>query len=306
MICFFCQLIIMGCFASPGLIVRFRFIDQTVSQRKVSQKTFRAIAFFTGRNDRAHISFVKEANKWFSHVASVNGFSYDTTSDWTKMNSTNLRNYQLVIFLDTRPDNPEQRHAFEAYMSGGGAWLGFHFAAFALTPSDFPQNWNWYHNEFLGCGQYVSNTWRPTSANLKIENTDHPIMKGLPALIKSSPNEWYQWEKDLRKDTCIQILLSIDSSSFPLGTGPKKHEIWYEGYYPVAWSNRKYHMVYFNMGHNDIDYENGTNKELSFTFNNTVQNKLVLNTVLFLGRRETVTTMQGTKKAAGKSSSSKN
>jgi hypothetical protein len=54
---------------------------------------------------------------------------------------------------------PEQRIAFEKYMKNGGAWMGFHFAAFALTPSAYPQNWDWYHNEFIGAGQYKSNTY---------------------------------------------------------------------------------------------------------------------------------------------------
>ena len=55
-------------------------------------------------------------------------------------------------------------------MEKGGAWMGFHFAGFALTPSAVPQNWDWYHNEFLGSGSYVGNTWRPTSAVLRVED----------------------------------------------------------------------------------------------------------------------------------------
>lgn len=81
----------------------------------------------------------------------------------------------------------------------------------------------------------------------------------------------------------IKILLSIDSSAFPVGTGPKHTEIWRSGYYPVAWTNTKYKMVYFNMGHNDMDYEGGTNKELSYTFKNEIQNKCILNALLWLG-----------------------
>jgi hypothetical protein len=84
----------------------------------------------------------------------------------------------------------------------------------------------------------------------------------------------------------ITILLSIDPSSFPLGTGPKAHEIWHNGYYPVAWANKKYRMIYFNMGHNDIDYEHKTNKELSSTFESDVQNRLILNGLLWLGGRK--------------------
>lgn len=166
--------------------------------------------------------------------------------------------------------------------------MGFHFSAFALTPSAYPQNWDWYHDTFLGSGEYASNTWRPTSAFLKVEDRKHAATNVLPAKFKSSPNEWYRWKNDLRKNGNIKILLSIDTSSFPLGTGPKAHEIWHSGYYPVAWTNTKYNMIYFNWGHNDMDYENKTNRELSFTFNNKVQDKLVLNALLWLGRKKAV------------------
>lgn len=246
---------------------------------------FRVLAFYTAKNDLAHISFVHEANRWFSKVAVQNNFTYDSTNDWSKLNAAFISNYQLILFLDTRPEMPVQREAFQKYMEKGGAWMGFHFAGFALTASDFPQNWDWYHNEFIGAGQYKSNTWRPTSAILKVEEPSHPATKNLPATFKSSPNEWYRWEKDLRKNPDIKILLSIDSTSFPLGTGPKQHEIWHNGYYPVAWTNTKYRMLYVNMGHNDIDYENKTNKELSFQFSNEIQNRFILNSILWLGEK---------------------
>ncbi len=257
---------------------------QTGAQTKSSG--FKVIAFYTERNDLAHISFVHEANKWFPKMAAQYNFVYDSTNDWSKLNTDFLSQYQVVLFLDTRPDVPEQRTAFKKYMENGGGWMGFHFAGFALTPSEFPQNWDWYHNEFIGAGQYVSNTWRPTSAILRVEDSKHPAMKDLPTTFKSSPNEWYRWEKDIRNNPDIKILLSIDSTSFPLGTGPKQYEIWHSGYYPVAWTNKKYRMIYTNMGHNDIDYENKTNKELSFQFDNEIQNKFILDALLWLGKRD--------------------
>ncbi|MCF0050817.1 ThuA domain-containing protein [Dyadobacter sp. LJ53] len=249
-----------------------------------AQSQFKVIAFFTGKNDLAHISFVGEANKRFPEMAKNNNFTYDTTSNWNNLNANFLADYQVVLFLDTRPETPEQREAFQKYMENGGGWLGFHFSAFALTPSAYPQNWDWYHNAFLGSGQYKSNTWRPTSAILKVEDSKSPVTRGLSKTFKASPNEWYRWEKDLKANPDIRVLLSIDPASFPLGTGPKQHEIWHSGYYPVVWTNKKYRMVYMNMGHNDIDYENKTNQELSFTFDNPAQNELILNTLLWLGK----------------------
>ena len=261
-----------------GLIV---WISQSGSAQKTPK--FSVIGFFTAQNDQAHISFVHEANRWFYKTAQQNNFAYDSTNNWDNLNAEFLSRYDVVIFFGTRPESEPQRKAFQEFIEKGGAWIGFHFAGFALTPSYFPQNWDWYHNQFIGAGQYASNTWRPTSAVLRVE-TNHPTVKGIPTTFKSSPCEWYRWEKDLRTNPDIKILLSVDPSSFPLGTGPKQHEIWRSGYYPVAWTNTKYRMVYFNMGHNDIDYEGKTNKTLSYTFGNRVQDKLILNSLLWLGK----------------------
>ena len=237
---------------------------------------FKVIAFYTAKEDQAHISFVHEANRWFPEVAANYHFSYDSTNNWENLNPAFLSQYQVVIFLDSRPDSAVQRKAFEQYMENGGAWMGFHFAAFALTHSAFPQNWDWYHNRFLGSGQYKSNTWRPTSAILRVEDRKHPATKNLPETFKASPNEWYRWENDLRNNPEIKILLSIDSTSYPLGTGPKLYEIWHSGYYPVVWTNTKYKMIYLNMGHNDIDYENKTNRELSHTFEHSLSRQSII------------------------------
>ena len=254
------------------------------------EPAFSVIAFFTAKNDPAHISFVHEAVRWFPEMAAQYDFRFDTTSDWHNLDSAFLSHYDVVVFLDTRPEDSVERAAFQSYMEHGGAWMGFHFAGFALTPSDVPANWDWYHNTFLGAGSYVSNTWRPTSAVLRVENRHHPATVHLPATFRSRPNEWYRWEKDLRQNPDIDILLAIDSSSFPLGTGPKQSEIWHSGYYPVVWTNRKFKMIYFNMGHNDIDYEHKydtTNRTLSYTLGDSVEDRLIVDALLWLGHKET-------------------
>lgn len=257
------------------------------SQHKKEKTKFKVIAFYTAKNDQAHVSFVHEANKWFPKIAQENHFVYDSTSNWNNLNAKFLADYQVVLFLDTRPEAPEQREAFQKYMENGGGFIGFHFSAFALKDSSYPQNWDWYHNTFLGSGEYGSNTWKPTSAVLRVEN-QHPATKNLPKTFTSAPNEWYRWSNDLTKNPDIKILLAIDESSFPLGTGPKAHEIWHSGYYPVVWTNTKYKMFYVNMGHNDIDYEGKTNKTLSYTFDNKTQNQLILNELLWLGNSKKI------------------
>ena len=268
-------------FFVPLVIIFCLNIQSSFCQDKKSR--FNVIAFYTAKNDQAHISFVHEANSWFTSMANRYHFTYDSTKNWNNLNAQFLTRYQVVIFLDTRPDDPAQRGAFESYMKHGGGWMGFHFSAFALTPSDFPQNWDWYHHTFLGSGQYVSNTWWPTSAVLRVEDPNHPATKNIQTTFRSSPNEWYRWENDLRKNPDIDILLSIDSTSFPLGTGPKPSEIWHSGYYPVAWTNKNYKMVYINMGHNDIDYGGKTNRTLSQSFASKQEASFILNALEWLG-----------------------
>src|ERR1700744_1551452 len=164
--------------------------------QSAKHKTFHVIAFYHEYNDLAHISFVHDANKFFPEMAKKYNFTYDSTKDWSKLNAEELSKYQVVLFLDSRTEDPAQRKAFETYMKNGGGWLGFHFAAFALTPSEYNADRDWYHNEFLGSGQYKSNTWHPTPAILRNESRDkHPVTKGMPAIFKTSPNEWYRWEK---------------------------------------------------------------------------------------------------------------
>jgi hypothetical protein len=262
-------------------VLSFAYFNFAEAQSK--KWKFKVIAFYTAKEDPAHISFVHEANKWFSEQGEKLLFKYDSTNNWNNLNEIFLSNYQVVIFLDTRPDSLSQRIAFQKYMDGGGAWMGFHFSAFALTPSAFDQNWDWYHETFLGSGEYKGNTWRPTNAQLKVEQPDHAFTKNIPIVFSAAANEWYSWKNDLRKNKDIKVLLSIDNSSFPLGTGPKPYEIWHSGDYPVAWTNTKYRMLYINIGHNDMDYDGGTNQTLSSSFSSEMQNRFILNCLFWLG-----------------------
>ena len=243
---------------------------------------FKVLGFATTTSDAGHIVYEHEANRWLPKMGAQYGFKYDSTKTWSDCNTAKLAGYQVVIFFDERPEDKNQRAAIEKHIKGGGGFIACHGAAFAMAGSQQPMNWSWYHDTLFGSGEYRSNTWRPTSAFLKREDSTHPFMAGIPALFKSAPNEWYRWKTDLKTKKDIKILLSIDPSSFPLGTGPKPEEIWHEGYYPVAWTNVKYNMLYVNMGHNDINSP-GTGKD-SETFANETQNKLFINALLKMGR----------------------
>src|SRR5271170_2008787 len=93
-----------------SLCLIYLFPLHIFAQNKIQD--FHVIAFYTGREDLAHISFMHEANRWFPKMAQAYHFTYDSTNNWDNLNEKFLSKYQVVIFLDTRPDNPEQRKAF--------------------------------------------------------------------------------------------------------------------------------------------------------------------------------------------------
>lgn len=264
----------------------FLFCMQATAQNAQTRNTFKVLGFYPpDEEDAAHRSFENEAQDWLKKMGVERRFEYVWTNNLKYMNDAYLSRYDVVIFLNVRPENQDQRDAFKRYMDNGGAWMGFHFAGFAMSGSNSIQNWDWYHNTFLGSGEFEANTWKPTSAILKKESL-HPVTKNLPKTFTAAPNEWYKWKNDLTQNPDITILYSIDPKSFPLGNGTGEGEIWYTGYYPVVWTNKNYKMLYFNMGHNDIDYEGGTLQTLSKTFSSEVQSQLILEGLLWLGNRK--------------------
>jgi len=236
---------------------------------------FKVLAFYNGTWDAAHINWVKEANIRFPQIGAQNNFTYTSTTNWNMLNATDLAQYQVVMFLDDAPTGAAQRSAFQNYVANGGGYFGFHVSAY----SDNANNWPWFHNTFLGSGTFKSNTWGPTTAVLKTEDRTHPSTSRLPATFTSAVSEWYSWNNDLRTNPDIKILASVDPSSFPLGSDPNQQ--WRSGYYPIMWTNKNYKMLYANFGHNAMNYE--TNQGLSSTFDSEIQNRFIIDGLLWLG-----------------------
>jgi hypothetical protein len=228
--------------------------------------------------DRAHAAYQRHANAWFPQAAmDQKFFTYEDSNDWDQLKTIKPAKGLIVMFLDTSPSDPDQQAGFKSYVENGGAWFGCHFSAYNDTGSQW--SWRWYFDDFLGGGLFVMNTWEPVSANLDVDIPTHPVSQGLGSMFASAPSEWYSWTNDLRTKPNIQILLSVDPSSFPVGTDP--NQSWYSGYYPIAWTNTNYKMMYVNMGHELMDYSTDTPQ--SDTFSSSTQNKMYMNAFKWLG-----------------------
>ncbi|HMH33898.1 MAG TPA: ThuA domain-containing protein [Puia sp.] len=200
------------------------------------------IAFYSTTVERDHVQFARDALAFFTKLAKEKNFQFDSTTDWANTNDAYLKKYQVVIWINEFPHTEEERKAFERYMTGGGAWLGFHVSGY----NDRETHWPWIV-DFLGGAVFYTNNWPPLPAKLVVDDPNHPVTRNLPASYRSPINEWYQWKPSPRLNKDVKVLLSLDSSNYPIG----KKDIIFSGDLPVVWTNTKYKMVYMNMGHGD-------------------------------------------------------
>jgi uncharacterized protein len=226
------------------------------------QSRFRVLAFYSDTTEPDHIQFAKDAVKFLTERAANESFTFEATSRWEDLNDERLKGYQLVIWLNESPSKAEQRSAFQRYIEQGGAWLGFHAAAY----NDKDTNWPWFV-DFLGGAVFYINSWPPLPARIEIDEQTHFVMKGIPGQFESPANEWYIWKPNPRVNKTVRILATLDPSDYPIGF----KDVLTSGDLPVVWTNTKYRMLYMNMGHGDK------------IFTSSIQNRLIDNAVIWLG-----------------------
>jgi type 1 glutamine amidotransferase len=225
---------------------------------------FKALAFYTTTVESDHVDFAKQAIRYYSRLAAAKHFVFDTTTNWSNLNADCLKNYQVVLWLNDFPQNETQRTVFQNYMDHGGAWLGFHVAAY----NDKYTRWPWFVR-FLGGAVFYNNNWPPLPAKLLVEDTLHPVTLHMPSHFTAPINEWYGWSPDPRLSKDVKVLATLDPVNYPLG----KKDVIRSGDIPVVWTNTRYRMLYVNMGHGDMIFTSDT------------QNQLFQNAILWLGTK---------------------
>ncbi len=223
---------------------------------------FHVLVFHSTDVEPDHVQFAEDALKLLGKFAVKDNFAFDSSTSWNDLNEEKLQHYELVIWLNDSPRNPQQRLAFQKYMEHGGAWLGFHFAAY----NDKDTGWPWYV-DFLGGAVFSINSWPPLPASVVVDDPSHPVTANLPSHFISPVNEWYVWKPSPRLNKDVEVLVTLDPVDYPVGL----KDIVESGDVPVVWSNKNYKMAYMNMGHG------------STITTSPVQNQLIENAVLWLG-----------------------
>jgi uncharacterized protein len=198
------------------------------------------LAFFAVGGELDHYLFAQQAMRTLGSSAAGGGYRFTATTDWDALNDANLQQVRVVIWLNDMPHTAAQRQAFERYMKGGGAWLGFHVSGFGSNA------WPWF-GELMGGSRFSASNWPSLPARLNVDDVDHPIVRGVPRTFVAPINEWYAWTPSPRVNPDVKVLLTLDASNFPLGVKNTLNG----GDIPVAWTNTRFRMVYLNFGHGD-------------------------------------------------------
>lgn len=210
---------------------------------------FKALIYYTQHAEEAHVQFAEQATTFFKKLNYGDGFVLDITTDFSKYPYEKLKEYNVIIMLNTSPNTKAERDAFEQYMENGGGWVGFHAAAY----NDKNTYWPWFV-KFLGGGVFYCNNWPPQPVLVEVDNEEHPVTKNLPASFVAPASEWYQWTPSPRQNKDVEVLLSLSPKNYPLGI----KDVVNFGDFPIVWSNKNYRMIYLNMGHGDEEFIDGT------------------------------------------------
>lgn len=210
---------------------------------------FKALIYYTQHAEEAHVQFAEQATTFFKKLNYGDGFVLDITTDFSKYPYEKLKEYNVIIMLNTSPNTKAERDAFEQYMENGGGWVGFHAAAY----NDKNTHWPWFV-KFLGGGVFYCNNWPPQPVLVEVDNEEHPVTKNLPVSFVAPASEWYQWTPSPRQNKDVEVLLSLSPKNYPLGI----KDVVNFGDFPIVWSNKNYRMIYLNMGHGDEEFIDGT------------------------------------------------
>jgi type 1 glutamine amidotransferase len=170
-----------------------------------------------------------------------NLWTTDATEDETAFRSRTLRDYDLVVFLNTTGIvmDAKGRTALERWVRAGGGWVGIHSAA------DTEYDWDFY-SRLLARARFKCHPVQQPGVVVR-EAARHPATRHLPERWTIPFEEFYSFTRNPRPRT--KVLLSIDESSYAQdpNTSHLPSETFPDGYapvsgvmgdHPMAWTHR--------------------------------------------------------------------
>ncbi|MXV50161.1 ThuA domain-containing protein [Pedobacter sp. HMF7647] len=204
-------------------------------------------------NGGHHLNYSLAAKPWLDKLAGEHDLSIRYIQNTDSITDEYLSHYKLFIQLDYPPYAWKNYavKAFEKYISQGkGGWIGFHHATLLGEFDGYPM-WQWFFG-FMGGIRYKNYIPDFASASVKVEDRNHPVMKGVPSSFYVENEEWYTYDRSPRLN--VHVLASVDETTYSPDSKIKM------GDHPVVWTNPgvKAKNVYIFMGHSPELFKNKT------------------------------------------------
>lgn len=170
-------------------------------------------------------------------LGTENGFVVDATEDSAQFTVEVLKNYKVVMFLNTTGDvlDDTQQKVFEEYIRIGNGYVGVHSA------SDTEYDWPFYG---MLVGAYFKSHPNIQKAKINVVDKTHPATAHLSDVWERT-DEWYNFRMPPSE---VQVLMKLDEKSYQGGENGDNH--------PVCW----FHAVdagrsfYTELGHTKESY----------------------------------------------------
>lgn len=209
--------------ALPGLLLAL------LSLLPLSARAADAVLVFTRTEGFRHDS-IPTAVAALRALAAERGWSLLHSEDPAEFSPQRLAGYRAVVFASTTGDvlDPAQQAALQAYVDGGGGFLGVHAAA------DTEYDWPWY-GELVGA--WFANH-PPGLQTTRVRQADGPAW--------AVTDELYNYRRNPRP--WVQVLATVDESRYHGGTMGEDH--------PITWcrSIGKGRSWYTGLGHETAVY----------------------------------------------------
>ena len=176
-------------------------------------------------------------------IATDNGYSVTATEDASVFTTANLANYTTVVFMNTTGDifTDAQQTAFKTYIENGGGFVGTHSAA------DTEHDWAWFTDTLLAGGEFIHHGDGIPRATVRIEKQNNALVNHIGADWLLS-DEWYFWDKNPRGVGNVEVLGTLDRSSYTSNYPVEDH--------PIIYTNtiNKGRTFYTAIGHVDANF----------------------------------------------------
>nr|WP_299171342.1 ThuA domain-containing protein [uncultured Allomuricauda sp.] len=187
---------------------------------------------------------IEKGARTLRQIGRTNGFIALQSESAEDFNTLNLKNFKLVIFLNTTMDvlNAQQQRSFEGYIKNGGSFMGIHAAA------DTEYDWPWYGKLV---GGYFESHPEQQKAKIEVVNKNHPAT----AHLKDEWIHFDEWYNYKNLNPRVNVIMKLDESSYKGGTNGSNH--------PIAW----YHefdggrAFYTGLGHTEACYDDSDFKQ---------------------------------------------